>query len=158
MEYKVVYDILKDSADAAEANSLLWRPLIIGIFIGIVIALIKRTRFAYVFVVLWALIWLAIGYPGIQHVIKEDATCKAWARSGQFIVLEGRVSDFKPMPYTGHGVESFRVNGASFTYSDYDKSKCGFRNTASHGGPIHEGLQVRISARDGRILKLEVAK
>ena len=91
-------------------------------------------------------------------MIKEEATCKAWARSVQFTILEGKVLDFKPMPYTGHAEESFTLHGVSFRYSDYDKSKCGFRNTASHGGPIHEGLQVRISARNGRIFKLEVAK
>jgi hypothetical protein len=62
------------------------------------------------------------------------------------------------MPYTGHPVESFMVNGVLLSYSDFDKSKCGFRNTASHGGPIHEGLQVRISAHAGRILNLEIAK
>jgi hypothetical protein len=158
VQYRVIYDVLKDSADAAEASAWFWRPLVIGIFAGILIALIKKPRLSYVFVILWVLMWFAIGFPATRHVIREEATCKMWARSGQFSVVEGRVSNFRPMPYTGHAAESFTVNGLLFSYSDFDKSKCGFRNTASHGGPIREGLQVRIAAHAGRILKLEVAE
>jgi hypothetical protein len=61
--------------------------------------------------------------------------------------------------YNTHSVhqdESFMVEGVTFEYSDYDLSKCGFNNTASHGSPIREGLSVRISYRDDRILKIEI--
>jgi hypothetical protein len=70
-------------------------------------------------------------------------------------VIEGRVTDFHPMPYTGHGDESFVLNGVKFEYSDYVVT-AGFNNTASHGGPIHEGLAVRIWHHRGRILRLDI--
>jgi len=34
----------------------------------------------------------------------------------------------------------------------------GFNNTLSHGGPIHEGLRVRIADVDGAIARLEIAR
>jgi hypothetical protein len=65
------------------------------------------------------------------------------------------VRNFKPMPYAGHAEESFDVAGVPFRYSDYQVS-VGFNNTASHGGPIREGLPVRISFVGNTILRLEI--
>jgi hypothetical protein len=61
------------------------------------------------------------------------------------------------MPYTGHAMESFCVQEQCFSYSDYVVTT-GFHNTASHGGPIREGLNVRIEYIGNIILKLEVAR
>ena len=72
-------------------------------------------------------------------------------------VVEGPVRDFRPMPYTGHQHERFTVDGARFAYSDFEVT-CGFNNTASHGGPIRNGLPVRIHHDGNLILKLEVAR
>lgn len=79
------------------------------------------------------------------------------ARSGKVEVAEGQVKEFVPMPYEGHANESFVVNGHRFEYSDYDLTK-GFNQSQSHGGPIREGLQVRITYIDDKIVKLEIAK
>jgi hypothetical protein len=74
----------------------------------------------------------------------------------------GIVSDFVPMPFEGHGHESFTVNTVRFEFSDYEITG-GFNRTASHGGPIREGLPVRIcyvhrSASDRNIIaRLEIA-
>lgn len=72
-------------------------------------------------------------------------------------VVEGIVTKFKPMAYTGHGMESFVVHGVRFQYSDYVIT-AGFNNTSSHGGPVREGLPVRIWYLDGEILRLDIAK
>lgn len=61
----------------------------------------------------------------------------------EYQVVEGRVENFRPMPRDGHSLESFTVNGKEFEYSDFVVTP-GFRNTQSYGGPIHEGLFVRI--------------
>ncbi len=76
---------------------------------------------------------------------------------GNYQVGEGTVSNFGPMPYSGHQNELFSVNGVQFSYSDYVVSPC-FNNTASHGGPISEGLRVRVAYSGDCILKLEVAR
>jgi hypothetical protein len=73
--------------------------------------------------------------------------------TGQASYVEGEVYDFKPMPYSGHSLEVFSVNNISFSYSDYIKNAA-FNNTASHGGPIKNGLSVKIWYYKGEILKL----
>ena len=71
-------------------------------------------------------------------------------------IVEGAVEHFHPMPATGHDTERFDVHGVKFAYSDFIVT-AGFNNTASHGGPIREGLPVRICYRDDEILRLQVA-
>jgi hypothetical protein len=77
--------------------------------------------------------------------------------SGDYQTVEGKVSNFMPAPFEGHRDESFEVDGVRFAYSDYVIIS-GFHQTASHGGPIREGLPVRIAYRDGEIIKLEVGR
>jgi hypothetical protein len=74
--------------------------------------------------------------------------------TGAYAVVTGRVEHFRPMPYAGHPEESFSVAGHTFTYSDYVDTQC-FNNTASHGGPIRDGLLVRIAYEDNCILRIE---
>jgi hypothetical protein len=69
----------------------------------------------------------------------------------------GPVTDFRPMPREGHADESFVVGGRRFSYSDYSVTP-GFSNTRSHGGPIDNGVYVRITHRDNTILRLEIAR
>jgi hypothetical protein len=78
-------------------------------------------------------------------------------KSGDFKVVEGMVVDFVPMPYSGHAKERFSVNGRLYEYSDFAVS-AGFNNTQSQGGPIREGLIVRIADVRGKIARLEIAR
>lgn len=78
-------------------------------------------------------------------------------REGKCEVVTGEVMNFHPMPAGGHDKESFFVGNRWFEYSDYMVSPC-FNNTSSHGGPIREGLKVRIHHRGNNILRLEIAK
>ena len=76
-------------------------------------------------------------------------------RDPRLSVVEGPVTDFVPMPEAGHAMETFRVQGQSFSYSDFVVVS-GFHNAASHGGPIHDGLNVRVTHVGDVILKIEV--
>jgi len=73
----------------------------------------------------------------------------------RFNVVQGVVHDFRPMPYAGHGMERFCVEDTCFEYSDYLVTT-GFNTTASHGGPIHDGLTVRVSYIGNTIIRLEI--
>ena len=77
-------------------------------------------------------------------------------RRSQFSTVEGRVTNFRPMPYQGHQDECFSVQSQTFCYSDYVVT-AGFNNSASHGGPVREGLPVRVSYIGNTIVRLEVA-
>ena len=80
-------------------------------------------------------------------------------KSGRSSYVEGEVYDFKPMSFSGHtsGPESFSVNNISFSYSDFI-CKAAFNNTSSHGGPMRNGLHVKIWYYRGEILKLLIRK
>jgi hypothetical protein len=75
-------------------------------------------------------------------------------REGRCQVAEGTVTEF-------HAVDEkrewFVVNGTRFEYSDFSVGS-GFNNMAMYGGPIHEGLHVRIHHLGNDIVKLEVAR
>jgi hypothetical protein len=78
-------------------------------------------------------------------------------RNNRAHMIEGVVRDFKPMPYTGHAMESFVVQGVRFEYSDYVIT-AGCNNTSSHGGPVREGLPVKIWYLRGEILRLDIKR
>src|SRR5580698_2710876 len=104
----------------------------------------------FVFSVAWTLV-VAVA-TGNRYLSMRQAM-----EQGTFKTVEGEVRNFKPMPYSGgHAYESFEVEGVPFRYSDYDLTDGGFNNTASHGGPIREGLPVRIAYDGNTILRLEV--
>ena len=83
--------------------------------------------------------------------------CSHALASGKASYVEGTVDNFVPMPYGGHANETFTVKGVPFSYSDGDVS-AGFNNPSSHGGPIHQGLPVRIWYVGNEIVKLEIKK
>jgi hypothetical protein len=83
-----------------------------------------------------------VDYWGAQHRLRE----------GLFETVEGFVSNM-----TKHGrTESFAVNGHQFSYSDDVSS--GYHTTAGHGGVIHDGLNVRVSSYQNKILRLEIGQ
>jgi len=87
---------------------------------------------------------------------RDFEQCKRAYERGNYVVVQGLVHDFQPMPYEGHANECFAVSDQRFCYSDYAVYP-GFNNATSHGGPIREGLPVRISYIGNDILKIEVA-
>lgn len=89
------------------------------------------------FAVLWTLTAFLIAYSQYSSLSRARHV-------NNVRVAEGLVNSFEPMPVAGHAMERFCVSGVCFKYSDYVVTG-GFNNTSSHGGPIHEGLQVRVS-------------
>ncbi len=77
--------------------------------------------------------------------------------NGDYQVIEGVATGFVPMPPDGHGMESFEVGGHRYEYSDYVVA-AGFNQTRSHGGPMRNGIRVRIADVGGAIARLEIAR
>ena len=113
-----------------------------------------RPIYSWIFFV-FALLW-TVGTFLVTYL--QYHTAMSCLNGGNCPVVEGTVTNFIPMPYTGHSNESFTVNGRRFSYSDYDDVTPGFHKTASHGGPIHEGLYVRITYSGNMILRVELAQ
>ena len=158
MEYEVVFEIAKSGM----GELIFILPGLLFMIVGAGLIKFrdklaeKRPRsfvnffsfFFFGFAVLWTLgAGLSIGSK--QSSLREDY------ENGNFEVVEGSVENFDPMPRSGHKMESFTVDGVRFEYSDFVVTP-GFNNATSRGGPIREGLQVRISHIGNTILKLEV--
>jgi len=153
-QYRVAFDLYQKSFEW-------WFPAIglIFVVISVVIVWLGRTknwhrsrRFVGYFMFGFACLWSGVTF---STTLSEYAALRSAYRRSQFSVVEGRVTNFRPMPYQGHQPECFSVQSRTFCYSDYEVT-AGFNNSASHGGPIREGLPVRVSFVGTTIVRLEV--
>jgi hypothetical protein len=86
-------------------------------------------------------------------LLPDHALIKA-VEAGRYQVIEGFVSNFAPQFGSGRKPESFTVSGIRFSYSQSDPS-ISFRWTFGNGGPIQDGMHVRIEYVGARIVRLE---
>ncbi len=88
---------------------------------------------------------------------REHAACLEAVRDGSARVLEGVVTDFHPLTsvWQRPALESFSVDGVTFRYPLLAQG-CGFHRTEIEGGPIRDGMKVRLLEWHGQILRLEV--
>lgn len=105
----------------------------------------------------WALLGLAAVWTltAFASTYGDYRRLRAAERSGEMRTVEGPVENFHPMPWSGHAMERFCVQGRCFAYSDFIVT-AGFHRTAAYGGPIRAGLPVRVSYVGDTIVKLEV--
>ena len=165
VEYHTVFTVLQKTAPSSQEFVMV--PVIV-IVVGIVVgagAIIRRRAVRGVrpsllivcasLVLIGAYVLHSVSGLGARIRDRYDRAKNVYL-AGQYSVVEGSVANFHPMPASGHDNETFSVNGVRFSYSDFDGSPC-FNNTASHGGPMREGLRVRIAYWGNCILRLEVA-
>jgi len=159
MTYDVVFD-------AAASGCKSWPFAAAGLLfvaIGVVLVVLARAFrsrlrkraawFAYFFLV-FAGLWTVVAFASTHG---EYAKVRDALLRGRAEVVEGRVEDFSPMPYSGHATEHFTVCGVPFAYSDYVIT-AGFNQTSSHGGPVRAGSWVRITHVGSIIARLEIAR
>jgi hypothetical protein len=155
-EFRIAYDILSEGYGFA--------PFFIGVIsIGLAVilyfqivsffesrALNQEARdFAPIIFVPIVLVVLILSAVNIFQVRRG---CLEKAKQGEFSVTEGVVKNLVSRSKR----ESFSVNNNNFSYSIHDLTECGFN--LSTATTIREGMYVRISYANGRILKLEVPK
>ncbi len=163
MTFKTVFDV------GQQGYTTWWFPALglIGVAFGIVLvirpAIMQRLShysgprtiagdFFGLFFLIFALVWTAACF---FFTFQQYKTAAWHLKTAQYTVVEGPVTDFVPNPYKD--AESFVVNGHRFSYAQAIVTT-GFRQTAADGGPIREGLYVRISYSGNLILRLEVAQ
>jgi hypothetical protein len=75
--------------------------------------------------------------------------------SGPYQSVEGPVENYLATPGKVVNFEQFTVNGVRLGYGSLGMPKC-FSHPAANGGPIREGLPVRITYHGNCIVKLEI--
>jgi hypothetical protein len=93
----------------------------------------------------------------LVHTRREYDALRSSLRDRTFQVVEGDVVDFVPQGTDGHPIERFRVNSTRFEYSRSDITSA-FHRTAIRGGPIRDGIAVRIADVNGKIARLEILR
>jgi len=162
MEYRTVFDI-------AQAGHKVWRfpsQGLIFVVIGVFLILFRRrlphwgrtsslfdTAFPFAFFG-FAVAWTLVSFVSTY---RDYTALRRTIEDGGARVVEGVVSEFRPMPFEGHTMERFCVKDKCFEYSDYVITGA-FNKTRSHGGPIQLGLPVRVTFVGTCIVKLEIAK
>ena len=122
----------------------IWFPaggLLLGTMALVIGQFMDRSRRVIARIVAGLGVLWAFGAGALVYSFHAEA--RAASRSPSTPLVEGLVYNFHPAPFEGHEDESFNVNGLRFAYSDYVISG-GFRQTSSHGGPMREGLHVRM--------------
>ena len=101
------------------------------------------------FALLWTLSTFSFTYFDYRQLRSafEEGRCQ---------IVEGRIQNFSPgKDNRGETDETFDVSGVHFSYSAYSASP-GFNQTVAKGGPLKEGVQVRIFVYKQNIARLEI--
>lgn len=107
--------------------------------------------------VIFACLWTTIA---AISVVGKTLRVRYRLNHGDYVVVEGVVTSFLPGDPGGHRDELWGVrSGGEDHWYHYSSSVItpGFRVTQRAGGPIHDGVRVRIADADGLIARLEVA-
>ena len=115
----------------------------------------KLQKYFRLGILLFAVLWTVGAFASTYST---HARLRSVVEQNRCRVVEGPVEHFVPMPQSGHGAESFLVEGVPFKYSDYAPNG-GFNTTSSHGGPVGADSYVRICYDPDKniILRLEIA-
>ena len=111
---------------------------------GILFHVADPKRFPRVAMIVFVTISALVG--GFILVDQADQYNKIVAayQDGNYLIVEGYVENFHPMPAEGHDSEEFDLNGVHFEYSDFTAQQ-GYHNARSRGGVITgDGQHLRI--------------
>jgi len=114
----------------------------------------ELTRGKQVFTVIYLLLACLMTLILFVSIYRDFSEYRSAYARGDYSVVEGTVYDFRPEGWVRER-ESFSVNGITFVYSKGIVTP-GFDGGAWFGGRLRDGLRIRVSHRDGIILKLEV--
>src|SRR5260221_935524 len=120
--------------------------------VGLICVLMRYLRVGVSSLIAGALLALVFGWQ-----VYQLAHLQGLLSQGGVAVAQGAVRAFQPMPKSGHGSEQWCVENACFVYSQYETVPW-FHRTESEGGPIHNGLFVRVHHVGNAIVRLEVRR
>lgn len=154
MNYHIVFDALQNGSQLAIC---LFIPSF-ALVPGVVGWALKRSRDPLCELKGNIFLYISIASFGVALVVAtisfaEYHQMKLALAQGDYQLTEGIVTEFVPMPPSGHPVESFSVGGSSFHYgTGWDSIVF---NSGWNRGYIHNDAQVRITYRGIKILRVE---
>jgi hypothetical protein len=165
MNFKTVFDAAHDGywvwsfpafglIFVALGSLLVFRPALMQMLLPSGLQGRARVVFGWFFLA-FAIIWTISAFAS---TFADNRSVTSALAEGHYDVVEGVVADVVAAP-PGHAQksESFVVNGRRFFYFGYVVGAA-FHQMASQGGPIRDGLHVRIACDGERILRLEIGE
>lgn len=155
-EYRVAFDL------ASAGYKTWWFPTLGLLFVAVGLGLFRyqgparsarARRVVSVFFIGFSCLWMVTSYVGTYLEYRRLRTAY---ETGHYQVIEGIVEQFRYHTPDQPKDESFSVNGVHFIY-DESQVTAAFNQTSGHGGPIREGLAVRVWYVGNAIIRLEVA-
>ena len=112
---------------------------------GIIMLFRGRPKgFELVFVAIFITVSAAISALMVAEQVDQYNKIVVAYQQGDYLIVEGYVENFHPMPKEGHDTEEFDLNGVHFEYSDFTVQQ-GYHNALSRGGVITgDGQHLRI--------------
>lgn len=112
----------------------------------------KKSTFLKFFAYSFLIVSILISISPIIHYLDYRNLRNAYIKN-EAEVIEGTITNFIPMSKYGGGKETFEL--ARHRIEFFSSSK-GFNHTSTFGGPLREGLYIRILFFNNNILKLEI--
>jgi hypothetical protein len=152
-----VYDVAAEPFRWGGAGEGLWA--LSSVFMGVAAsrALLRRSTIAAAAALTAALaVAGAVLWQSLEHR-RSHLACVEASRHDAGRVLEGVVRDYRPLAshWDRPGHETFRVSGETVRLKVVSDG-CGYHRTSLDGGPIREGMRVRLHAWEGQILRVEL--
>lgn len=92
---------------------------------------------------------IVLGSTWSDYRVLRDAEAR-----GTYRVTSGEIERLVPEGSGGHPPESFDVGGVHFTYASNDVTSA-YHRTVPEGGPLRNGMSVRIFDVSGRIVRID---
>ena len=159
-EYNVVFDVVEQGYHA-------WRDALLPVLAVAAMALLweraarrygvtdAERRNGRVIVGTGAVVFTLFSVYLLNETWSEYEEFVQRLRSGDYRTVTGPITDFQPGDVPGHRSEHVRVNGVFFNYGTAEITSA-FNRTAGRGGPMREGLQVRLAVSGDRIIRVEI--
>jgi hypothetical protein len=152
-EFTTVYNILNEGYLPLMSFSIGWTSLMLMMLLffllGFWFSKDKSIELKELGTVLVVFLFVIVGLFSIGNSYLIQKECIDWARNGSFDVVQGKLK----ITYKSAKREEFSVAGVTFSTSRADGTKCGYKPLG-----MQDGRFVRISHREGCILKLEVVQ
>jgi hypothetical protein len=156
VSYQVVFDI-------GHRGPQYWWLLIIPVVMvtaGITMLRAKPFQGSRAFLIVFTGVAGAVALAVATSMVREYSMLRTALAQGHYRTVEGLVTDFVPASGGDHHAEHFIVVTPTarvpYSYSWATVTQ-GFNESQNHGGPMHEGLRVRIADVNGEIARLEIA-
>lgn len=153
-EAKVLYDIRTQSAPLTGSIA----SGVGGVLVGVLLLAIvwkRPERVARLFALSWILGWGALSLHTTLGIASRYREARDWLETRSVEVVEGTVTRLSPATSDRLGIETFRIGERLFRFEDGQTRVPGLNRSAARGGPIREGMTVRLTLHGESILLVE---